>query len=118
MRLLSFVIENGEVSARVPKTRPRKPLPASQKKPSLADRPWVELPPELAAALREDVPAVVEEIIAEIRAAVPAYARPLEGTFGQGIRTGVEEALSEFLDDAAGKARDEPERDIYAALGR
>jgi hypothetical protein len=65
------------------------------------------------------VPATVEEIIEEIRAGVPAYARPLEGAFGQAIRTGVERALWEFLDGVEGKpAQEEPGRDIYAMLGR
>ena len=65
------------------------------------------------------MPATVEEIIEEIRRAVPAYARPLEGAFGQAIRTGVERALWEFLDDVEGKPREEePGRDMYVQLGR
>jgi hypothetical protein len=99
----------------VPKTEGRKPARRSQK---LADRPWEALPPELAAALRDDVPATVEEIIEEIRKGVPAYARPLEGAFGQAIRTGTERALKEFLDDVEGKPREEPGQDIYVLLGR
>src|SRR3954470_22235796 len=97
------------------KTRNQKPSRRSQK---LADRPWEGLPPELAAALRDEVPQTVEEIIEEIRRAVPAYARPLEGAFGQAIRTGVERALSDFLDDVERKPREEPGRDIYVLLGR
>src|SRR3954468_14323607 len=97
------------------KTRNQKPSRRSQK---LADRPWEGLPPELAAALRDEVPRTVEEIIEEIRRAVPAYARPLEGAFGQAIRTGVERALWDFLDDVEGKPREEPGRDIYMLLGR
>src|SRR4051794_17824681 len=100
----------------VPKTARRKPARRSQK---LADRPWEALPAELAAALRDDVPATVEEIIEEIREGVPAYARPLEGAFGQAIRTGTERALKEFLDDVEGKPREEERgQDIYAVLGR
>lgn len=92
---------------------------SSLRSQKLTDRPWEALPPELAAVLREDVPATVEEIIEEIRTAVPAYARPLEGAFGQAIRTGVERALWEFLDDVEGKPREETgDRDIYALLGR
>src|SRR3954471_3290557 len=99
----------------MPKTRNQKPSPRSQK---LADKPWEALPPEVAAALRDDVPKTVEEIIEEIRRAVPAYARPLEGAFGQAIRTGVERALWDFLDDVEGKPREEPGRDMYVLLGR
>src|SRR3954447_19159930 len=100
----------------VPKTARRKPARRSQK---LADRPWEALPAELAAALRDDVPATVEEIIEEIRAQVPAYARPLEGAFGQAIRTGVERALWEFVDGVEGRAPEQDGgRDIYSLLGR
>lgn len=99
----------------MPKTKARKPSPRSQK---LTDRPWEALPPELAATLRDDVPATVEEIIEAIRRAVPAYARPLEGAFGQAIRTGVERALWEFVDDVEGKPREAPGQDIYVLLGR
>jgi hypothetical protein len=100
----------------VPKTRNQKPSLEPQK---LVDRPWEGLPAELAVALREDVPRTVEEIIEEIRRAVPAYARPLEGAFGEAIRTGVERALWEFVDDVEGKAREEePGRDMYVQLGR
>jgi len=84
----------------VPKTRNQKPSRGPQK---LDDKPWEGLPAKLAAALRHDVPQTVEEIIEEIRRGVPAYARPLEGAFGEAIRTGVERALWEFLDDVEGK---------------
>ena len=47
------------------------------------DRPWRSLPDEVAAALRPFVPETAEEIVATIRAEIPAYARPLEGAFGQ-----------------------------------
>ena len=83
-------------------------------------RPWEALPPAVAVALRPFVPATAEEIIDAIRAAVPAYARPLEGAFGQAIRTGVERALSEFLDDIEGAPgrREGTPSDTYATLGR
>ena len=47
-------------------------------------RPWEALPPQALAAFAPQLPVLVDEIIAEIRAQVPAYARPLEGAFGQG----------------------------------
>ena len=60
-----------------------------------------------------------EEILTTIAREVPEYARPLEGTFGAGIRTGVTEALRQFValirDPDAGR---EPGRDVYVALGR
>ena len=50
---------------------------------------------------------------------MPEYARPLEGSFGAGIRTGVTEALRQFValirDPDAGR---EAGRDVYVGLGR
>ena len=50
---------------------------------------------------------------------MPGYARPLEGSFGVGIRTGVTEALRQFValirDPDAGR---EAGRDVYIGLGR
>ncbi len=86
----------------------------------MSQRPWEALPARLAAALRPGVPGTVEEIIEAIRATVPAYAQPLEGAFAQALRTGVERALGDFLDDVEGRRRSEaePGRDTYATLGR
>ena len=85
----------------------------------VAAEPWRALPPELAAVIEPELPAATEEILATIAREVPEYARPLEGTFGAGIRTGVTEALRQFValirDPDAGR---EPGRDVYVALGR
>src|SRR3954447_17424626 len=50
-------------------------------------RPWQALPSEVAEVLRAELEDVADEIIAEIRACVPPYAKPLEGAFGRGVRT-------------------------------
>src|SRR5215210_4013541 len=85
----------------------------------LAQRPWEGLPPEIVPALRPGVGALAEEMIETIRATVPAYARPLEGAFGEGVRAGVVGALSQFLDVVEdGHAGPLPERELYADLGR
>ena len=59
------------------------------------------------------------EILATIASEVPEYARPLEGRFGRGIRTGVGEALKQFValirDPEAGRGLG---REVYVALGR
>ena len=69
--------------------------------------------------IEPELPAATEEILATIAREVPEYARPLEGAFGSGIRTGVSEALRQFValirDPDAGR---EPGRDVYVALGR
>jgi hypothetical protein len=81
--------------------------------------PWRALSPELAEVIEPELPAATEEILATIAVEVPEYARPLEGSFGSGIRTGVSEALRQFValirDPDAGR---EPGRDVYVALGR
>lgn len=86
---------------------------------SLETEPWRELPAELADAIEPELPAMTEEILATIASQVPEYARPLEGSFGRGIRVGVSEALRQFLalirDPDAGR---EPGRDVYIGLGR
>jgi len=85
----------------------------------LDERPWAALPPATADALRPELPAVAEEIIAAISAGVPEYALPLEGRFGEGLRMGVERALQRFL-DLIGQAEPAPEpaRQVYVDLGR
>ena len=43
--------------------------------------------------IEPELDATTDEILATIAREVPEYARPLEGTFGRGVRTGVSEAL-------------------------
>jgi hypothetical protein len=80
---------------------------------------WHALPPKLADAIEPELPEATEEILATIAREVPEYARPLEGAFGVAIRTGVSEALRQFVDlirdPGAGR---EPGRDVYVGLGR
>jgi PucR C-terminal helix-turn-helix domain len=77
----------------------------------------IDLPPSLASVLAPELPGLADEIMAAIAAEVPAYARPLEGAFGRGLRAGVDEALRQFLeqirDPAAGR-----ETEVYRTLGR
>ncbi len=81
--------------------------------------PWHALPAELADAIEPELPEATEEILATIAREVPEYARPLEGAFGVAIRTGVSEALRQFValirDPDSGR---EPGRDVYVGLGR
>jgi PucR C-terminal helix-turn-helix domain len=86
---------------------------------SLETEPWRGLPAGVAAVLEPELPAITEEILATIAREVPDYARPLEGSFGRGIQTGVTEALNQFVSlirqpDAG---RDQG-REVYVALGR
>src|SRR5436309_109875 len=71
----------------------------------------------VGAALRPELAASTDEIIAAVRAEVPDYARPLTGRFGTRITEGVSVALGQFLDLLG---RDEPLADVrvYRSLGQ
>jgi len=85
----------------------------------VAEHPWEALPPEVADVLRPELPALADEIVAELSRGVPDYARPLEGPFGRALRTGVEEALGRFT-SLVGNPGADPDtgRDVYVDLGR
>jgi hypothetical protein len=58
-------------------------------------------------------------VIEAIRERVPAYRRPMRGRFGAGIRTGVEEALGQFVDLIADPTLDRSGAErVYRGLGR
>ena len=85
----------------------------------VAEHPWEALPPEVAAVLRPELPALADEIVAELSRGVPDYARPLEGPFGQALRAGVEEALGGFTRLVADPRADpDAGREVYLNLGR
>jgi len=86
---------------------------------NLDAEPWRCLPAAAAEVIEPELTAVTEEILATIAREVPEYARPLEGSFGRGIQTGVAEALRQFValirDPDAGRG---PGREVYLDLGR
>ncbi|WP_423817461.1 PucR family transcriptional regulator [Saccharomonospora azurea] len=55
------------------------------------------LPGQLAQIMRPELESVADEIVAEIRALIPEYRRPLDGPYGKSIRAGVQHAVSLFL---------------------
>jgi hypothetical protein len=67
--------------------------------------------------LRTGLPALADEIIAAIAEAVPEYDRPMRGEFGRAVRTGVEQALAQFI-DLLGAPDAAPRGGVYRALGR
>src|SRR5690349_5608861 len=79
-------------------------------------QPWHSLPPEIAGVLRPVIPDVAGEVIEAVRT-IPAYSRPVDGPFGDGLRAGVQEAFRHFLAeiDAGGTV---PRSDVYVTLGR
>jgi hypothetical protein len=86
---------------------------------TLDSEPWRGLPSAVADAIEPELAPITEEILATIARDVPEYERPLEGRFGRGIRTGVREALLQFValirDPDAGRERG---REVYVQLGR
>jgi hypothetical protein len=85
----------------------------------LASEPWRALPAEIAEIVEPELDAITDEILATIAREVPEYARPLEGGFGRGVRTGVTEALRQFVEliRSPSGARG-PGREVYVGLGR
>jgi hypothetical protein len=81
--------------------------------------PWRALPSEVADVIEPELGAVTSEILDTIAREVPDYARPFEGSFGRGVRTGVTEALRQFValirDPDSGRG---PGREVYVGLGR
>jgi len=85
---------------------------------NLSREPWRSLPAEIADVIEPELEATTDEILATIAREVPDYARPLEGSFGHGVRTGVTEALRQFVEliRSPSGARG-PGREVYVALG-
>lgn len=84
----------------------------------LETEPWRALPSEVADLIEPELETTTDEILATIAREVPDYARPLEGSFGHGVRTGVSEALRQFVELVRSPSGDRgPGREVYAALG-
>ena len=79
--------------------------------------PWAQIPEDVGAAMRPSIPALVDAVIAAVRAEVPEYGRPLQGEFGRLIHTGTASALEQFM---ALFGRDLPPGDLrlQETLGR
>src|SRR5918999_6414989 len=80
--------------------------------------PWRDLPASVADVMEPELDAITDEILATIAREVPEYARPLEGSFGRGVRTGVTEALRQFVDLIRSPTGARPGREVYVGLGR
>jgi len=79
-------------------------------------QPWHELPSHVAELLLPLLPGLSDEIIEAVRD-IPAYARPMEGDFGVGLRAGVEDALAHLVEEIR-RAGPTPRPDVYRQLGR
>ncbi|MFC4079178.1 helix-turn-helix domain-containing protein [Amycolatopsis samaneae] len=59
---------------------------------------WASLPRELGERFRPRVDPMARAILQEVQRAVPEYAQPLEGAFGQIITQGIRQAILHCLD--------------------
>ena len=86
---------------------------------STASQPWRDLPLGMADVLEPQLPLITREILVAIGQEVPEYARPLEGAFGEALRTGVDEALHRFVNLVRDPdSTDDRGRQVSVALGR
>lgn len=84
-----------------------------------APDPWAALPSELAPILRPEMSSLATQILTEIQLRIPEYARPMDQKYVHAIRRGVEEALSQFVDQIADPtAPQERCAEVHRALGK
>jgi hypothetical protein len=77
------------------------------------------LPRRLADILRPELTSLAAEIVDEIRATIPAYARPLDGPYGKSIRAGVEYAIRLFVEQIADPSVSKEEsHEVHHRLGQ
>lgn len=79
---------------------------------------WAALPRDLAARFRPTVGRLTHDMIEEIQRTVPAYAGPLEGSFGAIMTAAVEQAVLRVLDMAGtGSVAEDGWSDVFRRLG-
>ncbi|WP_199440014.1 PucR family transcriptional regulator [Umezawaea beigongshangensis] len=80
---------------------------------------WEQLPGDLAPKFRARAASVATDVLREIQRAVPQYARPLEGVFGQVVVDGVEQAIHQFIDRMVDPgARQDDRAEFFRLLGK
>jgi len=81
--------------------------------------PAAALPRRLADVLRPELASLADEIVDEIRATIPEYARPLNGPYGKSIRAGVQYAIGLFVDQIADPGSSTYQcHDVHRKLGQ
>src|ERR1700736_2262469 len=86
----------------------------------MATQPWTAapIPAETVALVRPALAPLVDELMATIQAENPVYAEVLGGPEGMGIRLGVEQAFTSFLDAVERGERPTSETgDVWRRLG-
>ena len=83
------------------------------------ERPWQAVPAELRTVLEPELGTIAQEIIGAIVTEIPVYRRPMEGAFGRGVHTAIDQALRQFLDQIGRPVPAlRPGREVYLDLGR
>jgi PucR C-terminal helix-turn-helix domain len=76
-------------------------------------------PAQLAAMMQPELPDLAREIISEIRARIPEYARPMDGPYGHVLQVAVQRALAAFFDWVADPTAPRDRRDhLCRTLGQ
>jgi PucR C-terminal helix-turn-helix domain len=80
---------------------------------------WPKVPREVAGRLRESLTPLVDEMVTEIQARVPEYARPGDADYARTVRLGVELAVIQFADRVAAPESDwDQVVDVFTRIGR
>lgn len=79
--------------------------------PSDLGEPLGPLPQEFAAIVRPELPSLIKEIGLEVTRAYPEYARLFDSPHGEGIRVGMEQSISVFVEQVARPSAPTPLRD-------
>ncbi len=84
-------------------------------------QPWQALDPALAELLLPELAGLADEIAAALGTHIPEYRRAMHGVFASTVRTAIEEALRQFVEQmgrpSPGPAA-RPGRSVYVELGR
>jgi hypothetical protein len=76
-------------------------------------------PAQLAAIMQPELPDLAREIISEIRARIPEYARPMDGPYGHVLQVATQRALGAFFDWVADPTAPRDKRDhLCRTLGQ
>lgn len=76
------------------------------------------IPPDTIALVRPALPAVIDDLLRAVQAENPVYAEVLDSPEGMGIKLGIEQAFSSFLDAVERGERPAPETgEVWRRLG-
>lgn len=84
-----------------------------------SDRPWADVPPELADHMRPHLDDLADDMIQEIQSRVREYDRPADAPYSGTLRLAVERVLHYFVDRVGDPlSRPDSVTDFFHAIGR